>query len=162
MPTATYTPLANITLGSSAASVTFSSISQAYRDLVLVWSGKGATAGFNHRVQFNGDTTSNYFSVRMSGNGSAASSASNTLSFLRVTDVAPPGTTQPDLIFTILDYSATDKHKSVLSRANSVDFGTEAVAGRWGSTSALTQIYMVASGDSFAAGSSFSLYGIAA
>jgi len=31
-----YVPLANLTLGSSAASVTFSSISQAYKDLVLV------------------------------------------------------------------------------------------------------------------------------
>jgi hypothetical protein len=34
-----YTALANVTLGSSAANVTFSSISGSYRDLVLIVNG---------------------------------------------------------------------------------------------------------------------------
>ena len=40
----TYEPIATNTLGSAAASVTFSSISGTYTDLVVVVSGNGAVA----------------------------------------------------------------------------------------------------------------------
>ena len=42
MPTPTYTPLATVTLGTSAASVTFSSIPATYRDLILIFDGTGS------------------------------------------------------------------------------------------------------------------------
>jgi hypothetical protein len=54
-----YTALANVTLGSSAASVTFSSISQSYRDLVLVITAT-TSAVDNAFIRFNSDSGSNY------------------------------------------------------------------------------------------------------
>ena len=71
-----YTALATTTLGSSASSVTFGSIPQGYRDLMLVISGTVTSSNITLAIRFNGDTGSNYFSVNMRGNGSAASSTS--------------------------------------------------------------------------------------
>ena len=48
----TYVALATNTLGSAAASVTFSSISAAYTDLVLVFAGTTVTTANNLSLQF--------------------------------------------------------------------------------------------------------------
>jgi hypothetical protein len=60
----------------------------------------------------------------------------------------------------IMDYSATDKHKTVLSRANRASSGVDAIAGRWASTSAITSIKYFASGRTLDIGSTVALYGI--
>lgn len=161
MPTPTYTPLANITLGSSAASVIFSSINQGFRDLVLVINAWQTTpTGSN--ITLNGDSAGNYSNVRMSGTGSATSSASQTGWFgLKTywTTAPSPGS---NVIINFLDYSATDKHKTILTRSNDTVYGVEAWANRWASTAGVTSITIPAGGDTWAAGSTFSLYGIAA
>jgi hypothetical protein len=61
-----WTPLANTTLASAANSVTFSGISGAYRDLMLVIQGS-TTGPANVRMRFNGDTGSNYTFVFLAG-----------------------------------------------------------------------------------------------
>jgi len=164
MPTPTYTPLANITLGSSAASVSFSSISQAYRDLVLVMDAKSASVRTATLTRFNGDTGSNYSHVSAEGDGSSTNSGSGTGTFLWLDKINLLTSTQSQLTtFSIMDYSATDKHKTALFRSNNSSLGTEMLAGRWASTSAVSTILLYGSGGvSFAAGSSFALYGIAA
>ena len=72
-PTSTYAALATTTLASSASSVTFSSISGSYRDLVVVANYKKAdanTGGYYLWLQFNGSTSSAaYPFVRMLGEG---------------------------------------------------------------------------------------------
>jgi hypothetical protein len=158
-----YTPLANITLGSVAASVTFSSISQAYRDLVVVCNATVSLGTVNLFTQFNSDGGSNYYFVVMRGNGAVAASE-----FVN-TAVMYPGyglndlSTVPSIIkFDIMDYSATDKHKSVLFRSNHADYGTMATAGRWASTSAVNTIKLQPTGSVFAVGSTFALYGVSA
>jgi len=78
--TDTYRPLATITLGSTASSITFSSIPATYRDLIIVGNPLGAEAA----ARFNGDSGSNYNGVQMWGNGSnpLSSSFSATSSYL--------------------------------------------------------------------------------
>jgi hypothetical protein len=61
-----------------------------------------------------------------------------------------------------MDYSATDKHKTVLVRSNAASTGVEAIAQRWASTAAITSILVFPSTGSWAAGGTFSLYGIVA
>ena len=62
-----------------------------------------------------------------------------------------------------MDYSATDKHKTMLSRGGSSSFGVGMNAGRWANTSAVTSVLVIGqSGLDFAAGSTFYLYGIEA
>jgi hypothetical protein len=63
----------------------------------------------------------------------------------------------------IMDYSATDKHKTLLSRKNTSSVVVNAQAGRWANTAAITSIVCtVDSGATFSSGSTFSLYGVIA
>lgn len=159
--TSAWTALANITLGASASTVTFSSISGAYRDLVLVsqnTQGTGATSA-GLRLRFNGDTASNYPYVNMAGNGSATSSGSGTLTEV-VGGLVDPA--QSIVIYNILDYAATDKHKVVLVRGDNSAVNTVATVVRWASTSAITTILAYPTSGTFAAGSTFALYGVSA
>lgn len=156
MPTPTYTPLANITLGSAQASVSFTSISGLYRDLVFVATGT-SSVGAAIEVRLNSDSTSsNYNRVIMFGTGSSAISASgNDNLLLSFTTAQSQNTLQ------IMDYSATDKHKTMLVRTD-VDSLTRAAAARWSNTAAVTGVSFVNTGGNFVAGSTFALYGIAA
>ena len=160
MPTPTYTPLASLTLSASAASVTFSSISQAYRDLVLVVSGAISSGGESLRLRFNGDTGANYSYAYMAGTGTAtesSSSPSNTFIMAFYNE-----STSTMMTGSIMDYSATDKHKSVLFRGDNASARTMATAGRWANTAAITSIVVFPQSATWTAGSSFSLYGIVA
>lgn len=151
--------LANITLGSPASSVTFGSIPATYRDLRLVVTCIGGT-NFNLSLRFNGDTGTNYNRVSMAGNdiGNAVSSSNTSVDQL----YGGVGGSQPaPQIFDLMDYSATNKHKSTFCRANVLDSGfmyVQATAGRWASTSAITSVIVM--GGTFGIGSTFSLYGI--
>ena len=70
----TYTPIARQTLGSAAASVTFSSIPQGYTDLVLVMNLGAATSDYV-QIVLNSDTANTLYSgTYLLGNGSSASS----------------------------------------------------------------------------------------
>jgi hypothetical protein len=164
MPTPTYTPLANITLSSSAASVTFSSISQAYRDLVLVVSATANTGNSYFMVTFNSDSGANYNMVVMQGNGSSASSATASSDTRHIVNNSfnITNTSSGQFVMNIQDFSATDKHKSSLWRYNKTDAIVLAAAGRWASTSAITSITITAFYNAYDVGSTFALYGIAA
>ena len=151
MPTSTYIPLATTTLASSTATVTFSSIPSSYRDLVIVIDGSAASAGATF-LNFNADS-SNLSYVRMYGTGSSTGSDTSRIGMW---------TAQSNIVFQIMDYSATDKHKTYLARANAAGNQVAALASRWASTSAITSILIDHSTSNFDASTTFSLYGIEA
>lgn len=156
--------LANITLASNQTSVTFSSISGIYSDLVLVanWQNSGTSSA--GRLQLNSDTGANYNGVWMTGTGSstAGSSESNqTSARIAGANVGPSNIYSNFAIINILDYSATNKHKTILSRYNAADTEVQATVSRWASTSAITSIrFFDILGQNFQAGSTFMLYGV--
>lgn len=167
MPTNTYTPLANITLGSAQASVSFSSINQGYRDLILVMqirTTRSATSdgGF---VRANSDSGANYARVGMYGNGSSTGSFTGTETgfYLSVTGNNATSGVFDMNVLQIMDYSATDKHKTALLRESENQITTVlAEAQRWANTAAITSLTIVPQvGPNLAAGSTFALYGIA-
>lgn len=159
MPTSTYIPLANITLGSSASSVTFSSIPATYRDLVVVLNGKATAGGSGARLRVNGDTGTNYANIRMYGFSGGAGADNGTGAFL---DIGAMNTSDGyQSVVQFMDYSATDKHKIILMRPQESSLGAVlANAGRWANTSAITSILVYAGSDQFASGFTASLYGI--
>lgn len=164
MPTPTYTALANITVSGTPSSITFGSIpATSYRDLVVVSVAAGSTA-LVPTVRFNGDTGSNYFFQAMWGTGSSAfATTQSSQTLLRVANNASANVNSfLQCKFEIMDYSATNKHKTVLSRADNAANATEAIAGRWANTAAITSIQISASSGTFSAGSTFALYGIVA
>jgi hypothetical protein len=161
MPTATYTPLATVTLASTSGSITFSSIPGTYRDLILVIDGNTSGTGVPVGLRFNADSGTNYAGVIMSGSGSAAASSSNSAN--NVADIAYfDNTSKMNAITQIMDYSATDKHKTLLSRSNQAGTYVLAYASRWANTSAITSIQVLPLVSSLAAGTTLSLYGVIA
>jgi hypothetical protein len=166
MPTTTYTPLANITLGSAASSIVFGSIPATYRDLVIVFVGAGSTT-LQGRLRLNGDSGStNYTYQSLSASGSSVTANSNSgtnSAFVSLVVQATVTTTLPlQMNINIMDYSATDKHKTIISRADGGRNGTEAFANRWASTAAVTSVTILTSTGNWAAGTTAALYGIVA
>lgn len=152
-----YVALANVTLGSSVSTVTFSSIVGTYRDLVLVINGF-TSAGGEGFIQFNGDSGGNYNSVRMYGTGS--STGSDSQSSANRAQIGNIGASNSVSIIQIMDYIATDKHKTVLSRANTSS-EVFALAARWANTAAVTSFQLALQSGTFSAGCTVALYGIA-
>jgi hypothetical protein len=150
MPTPTYDLLASTTLAVASSSTSFTSISQDYGDLILTVSHGYAD------FRFNSDSGSNYSKVVMAGRSSGPASSSGTSSVLGVkygSDRAGQITLQ------IMDYTATDKHKSCLLRVSEHQGAVEATAGRWANTAAINAIEV--RGGTHPIGTVILLYGVA-
>lgn len=162
----TYEAIATQTLGSAAATVTFSSIPSTYTDLVLVMSAIGSSAGSDLRVQVNSDTASNYSITRLLGYTSVTSNRASNATYWQLTNSVGVGTTEPTAnILQFLNYSNTTTNKTVLVRYNQFQSTYSEVAsevGLWRSTSAISTITFSLSSGNYATGSTFSLYGIKA
>jgi len=157
----TYTPIATQTLGSAQASVTFSSISGSYTDLVLIIAGT-TSAGSTVHCRFNSDSGNNYSLTTLSGDGSTAVSGSGS----NVSDF-PPGvmsTNQGNVVMQFQNYSNNTTYKTILARYNvAIVYGTGARVGLWRNTNAINSINIFLDGaETFSSGSIFTLYGIAA
>lgn len=159
----TYVALATNTLSSATASVTFSSISGAYTDLVLITNAKATSGTPTIRMQFNSDTGNNYSTTLIYGDGSSAGS-------VRVTNEASTNSAGladefGNSIFNLNNYSNSTTYKTVISRYNFVAptySETGSKVSLWRSTAAITSILVFTASSTFASGSTFSLYGIAA
>ncbi len=165
----TYEPIATTTLGSNAASVTFSSITGTYTDLVLVSFARSTIAGSGNNLycRLNSDSGTNYSATEVAGDGSSAYSdrqTSSSYSFIGFTsgagaasDVFGPS------ISNFQNYSNTTTNKTILSRGNAAGQGTHAIVSLWRNTAAITQIVIYPAGvNNFVTGSTFTLYGIKA
>lgn len=164
MPTNTYTPLATITLGSTTSTVTFSSIPATYRDLVLVVANMSATAANTFYLQANGDTASNYSWEVTWGSGSTTGSdaLTNNGALLGGYIGLSTSTGQTTLV-QLMDYSATNKHKTFLSRHSNSAGEVAMSASRWANTTAINSITLkVLPSGSFNSGATFSLFGVIA
>ena len=152
-----YIPLATVTLASTASSVTFSNIpATPYRDLVFIYNGNTTSSGANDlQFRLNNDT-SNTTSVTMFGTGSSQGSYTQNQSLANY-----GSDSRTAFIAQVMDYSATDKHKTAVIRGSSATL-VAAHALRFASTSAVTSIVFTIAAGTFVTGSVFSLYGIVA
>jgi hypothetical protein len=164
----TYESIATTTLGSAAATVTFSTISGAYTDLVLVTNLKTTTTSQEVTVKINNDTGSNYSLTNLRGDGSTAASlrrSSQTVGNISK-EISPNTAFEFVSISTFMNYSNATTYKTWLSRNNRASAsnapGTEALVGLWRSTSAITELVIGLTGGNFDTGSTFTLYGIKA
>ncbi len=164
----TYTLIASNTLGSDAASVTFSSIPGTYTDLVLRASVRGTNSGSTlTRFQFNSDTASNYSYTMLRGDGTNVTSlngSSTTNSIFYLNNAGATSSTFTNTEIYIPSYTASQNKPLSVSNvaennATLVQF-TEANAQLWRNTAAITSIYIYAGTGNLTSGSSFFLYGI--
>jgi hypothetical protein len=167
-----YVLLERTELNASAASVTFANIPQTgYTDLKIVMSMRNVTnTETTGAVYFNSDTTNaNYSARRLLGDGSSASSA-NTANpyFFYMDTTGETANTFSNCEMYIPNYTgSTQKSVSVesVTENNATSALAVMVAGLWTGTAAINTIQIrpyTAGGGSFASGSTFSLYGIAA
>jgi hypothetical protein len=159
----TYTPIATTTLSSAASTFTFSSIPNIYTDLIVVVSPQQVSGADNMRIQFNGDTGSNYNTLLIRSGSTGQDAISNFSGTSIITDSFsyPPVTNFGAKIFQIQGYSDTNVQKSVIIRSNSQNGfgGVEFGSGLWNSTSTINSIRMFCTLN-YSVGTTFSLYGI--
>jgi hypothetical protein len=153
----TYEAIATQTLGSAAASVTFSSIPGTYTDLVMVFNGS-LSVGSGLTFQVNGATTG-FSDTFLIGYGSSASSGRD--SNVSSSFFADIGTTNSTAILNFMNYSNTTTFKTVISRGSAAGNGVSASVGLWRSTSAINEIKILSPSGNITTGSTFSLFGIA-
>jgi len=165
----TYVALATNTLSSAAASVTFSSISGSYTDLICIVDNLTAPSANSTFIQIgNGsvDTGSNYSYTYLLGNGSAASSSRQSSQSNIVVGNIYQGlsnTVPTMVIIHLMNYANTTTYKTIISRDTdrSGAGSTSLLAGLWRSTSAINTL-KVFTGSTYNTGATFTLYGIAA
>jgi hypothetical protein len=166
----TYEPIATQTLGSTAGSVTFSSIPSTYTDLIVVTSPTATNNNYDIGIRFNSDTGSNYSMTCMVFNADNSANPQST----RETNVSSirsntniNNTIPNPFVLQIQNYANTTTFKSTLSRTAvpSGGYGLGATVGLWRSTSAINEITFVLLGGgstTYKVGSVFTLYGIKA
>lgn len=169
MATATYVPIATQTLGSSSSLVTFSSIPSTYTDLKLVMSLTATGVYLNTNLVFNtdnGSTGTSYSYTWLSGNGTALNAgANNNQSYMTIGSINnSTSTTIPNIcVVDIFSYANTSIYKTVtslnaLDKSGSGDSST--FLNTWRSTAAVNTVKILPGGNSFATGSTFTLWGI--
>ncbi len=162
----TYEPIATTTLSSSASDITFSSISQSYTDLIIVVSGNtvsGGLTGGSITVGNNSlDTGSNYSMTELYADGTSAASYRDTnKTYLNLT-LSTSGTSATNSIIQFMNYSNTTTYKTFISRSNTPTIALRTAVGLWRSTSAINIISIAPYAVSWAAGTTATIYGIAA
>ena len=167
----TYTLIKGETIGSSAASYTFTAIPSTFTDLVVRLSTRMATGTFGEfSVQFNSDTSALYSDTILYGSGSATGSYANSGSTSLNGILNTEGTSQTANTFSnnelyIPSYTVSQNKPVSASSAtenNATTAYISANAGLYRSTTAISSITFIddINSRSFAAGSSFYLYGI--
>jgi hypothetical protein len=155
---ATYEPIATTTLGSAAASITFSSIPATYTDLRVVLLNT-TSAGADVYMTFNNDTATNYSLTNIVAAGAAVSS--DRYAALTAHNVLYTSTTVPTMgIIDIFSYAGST-NKTMMFNASSDFNGSGYVirgVGLWRNTAAITSIKLDAS--DFSIGTTATLYGI--
>lgn len=162
----TYTPIATQTLGSSASTVTFSSIPQTYTDLRFVCSFNSSSYAVGG-LQFNGVASGYSTTYMYSGVTSQRLTGQSKIPFQQGTGPITQSNTFQLVITDIMNYSNTNTYKTVLWKTGNpttTDYpGYEWGVGLSSSTSAITSITFDSGGTNiFQTGSTFTLFGIAA
>jgi hypothetical protein len=163
MPTSAITALATLTLGSAQATVTFSSITSAYRDLRLVVSGTTSSNSYS-RLRINSDTGISYYVASMEADGSSTFGGGGSNSYMDFANNYLNFNASSQAIMTcdFIDYSATNKHKMVIARTSSASQSVALFGGRWASTSAVDTITITSAAGNWATATTFTLYGVSA
>jgi hypothetical protein len=158
MPT-TYEPIATQTLGSSAASITFSSIAASWTDLrIVLVSARDSGSAINYR--FNSDSGTNYSKTRIYGFGASVGSDSDVSDTKIGTNNY--GTYLHLHTLDVFSYAGST-YKTCLYEVNGDNNGSGTVSrgvGLWRNTAAITSLTILLTSGTLAIGTTATLYGI--
>jgi hypothetical protein len=159
------------TLGTAAASVTFSAIPGTYKDLILKASIRSDQGSINTDVliSYNAVGGTSYSRTWLQGNGAAATSGrtANTSSTNVLNSAVGNGATSNTFSnweLYLPSYTASQNkpyNAFAVGETNATTAYIVNVAGLFRNTSAITSILLEPGGGNFVSGSSFYLYGLA-
>jgi hypothetical protein len=159
----TYEKIQTYTLGSTTASIDFTSIPATYTDLRLVFVGTINASSDYIEVTFNG-TTSGYSWTRLSGDGTSATSSRVSSNTKWVPNFPLAGSSTIPFLITIDIFSyAGSTYKTGLMETSADTNGSGLVirsVGLWQNTAAITSIKLDPQSNDFNAGCTATLYGI--
>jgi hypothetical protein len=158
-----YESISTVTVGSGgSSSISFSSIPSTYKHLQIRAIAKASGSNFNPKMQFNGDTGSNYSWHYIYGDGSTATAGGGaTQAFIYNSIISTNASMYNGFVIDILDYANTSKFKTTRELSGQDRNGSGEIAlwsGSWHSALAITSINF--SNGTFDQHSSFALYGI--
>jgi hypothetical protein len=160
-------------LGSSAATVTFSAIPANFKHLLMMCSLRSTVAGtyVDTNITFNADSANNYawtgWSILSTGASSVAVNGSGAAAFIAgptsyAAGVSPTSAFGSAVLW-LPNYATTTQTKTLFSLSAAM-LGTSISSamrfGGWNSSSAVTSITFTASAGSWATNSFFGLYGM--
>ena len=159
------------TLGTAAASITFSGLAtyaSVYKHLQIrfVAGNTNATADMdNVRLRFNGDSGNNYAHHRLWGNGSTVTAYSSASQSSALAGLVMRGSTTifAANIVDIIDAYSSTKNKTIRALTGGHITAQQLIglnSGLWMNSASVTSIELSNFADSFRVGSRFSLYGI--
>lgn len=168
---ANYVLLERVTLTASAASIVIDNIPQTgYTDLVMKSSVRSNNVGGYDSIylKFNGVTTG-YTNNLFYGSGSGSGATSNLLNSGSYGGISNGASSTADTFSNVEmyvpNYTSSDYKSFAIEDAqedNTVVAYIDVTAGLWSNTAAINSITLTSGNGSFVAGSSFSLYGVAA
>lgn len=161
---ATYEPIQTTTLSSTSTLVTFSSIPATYTDLFVACQIQRTSATMSMRITVNNDTSALYSYTRFSAYSTTA------LASDRITGGAnwqpwfngAAFTNISNFNFNLLNYANTTTFKPALFKNAEAGGEMTVTVGTYQSTNAINRIDFTAASNSFAVGSTFTVYGIKA
>ena len=165
------TQIADTTLTSAAADITFSSIPSTYNHLKVVISGAAASVSYNgcaFYVQMNGDTATNYSYSRntkyATPGGTVTIEGSNTQSQIELGTLWAGQAVANSIAaidMTFFNYKLTTLHKAMTFTGGSFTDAPGAGSGwgRWKNTAAVTSIKLYSDAGNLMTGTRATLYG---
>ena len=169
---AVFEAIATTYLTGTAASVEFTSIPATYEHLQLRISGRqniSGSAGGALRIQFNGDTGSNYSNHTMQTYGGTSLNADGYTGFAyvyqagRLTGPTVDAEFYAATIIDIADYANTNKNTTFIGLTQSIPGGSGYLSfysALWDDTAAVTSILLYSASDDLVADTTMTLYGL--
>lgn len=174
-----YEQIATLTGNGSSPEITFSSIPQTYTHLQIRGTGSasyGSTQDYgNAGLRFNGDTGTNYTYHIMRGyhDGTTAytqtgGGASFSYGLVSIAHLSPSmNSLSAGMIFDILDYTNTNKYKTMrglggVDGLRNTSAGIQLGSSVWKNSSAITSITVYQANGNWFSNTQFALYGIKA
>ena len=161
--TNSYESIATTVVGSGGAStITFSSIPSTYKHLQVRAIAQNNVGIDNLQMRFNSDSTSSYSWHALQGNGSTAGATGSATDTQMLMGRNTNTTSFGAVVCDILDYTDTNKYKTIRSLSGYDNNGSGELwfwSGSWRKTNAVSTITLFVS-NTINQYSSFALYGI--
>jgi hypothetical protein len=160
--------ISTVVLASSSTAVYFTNldlIASPYKHLQIRSTEYYSAGGYSTLLQFNGDSSANYSTHALYGQGSSINSSNNTTwNYMLMNTIAVGHTSDTNdrvvSVVDILDFNSNGKFKTVRALSGRPSGFIELLSGNWRNNAPVTSIALGINGPlTFSTGTRFSLYG---